>query len=171
MHWPPGSGPFNQFAGGGFSRCWVTCWHGPGLLGLRPPPLTVSGPSAHRERIIEIGRSPLYLFDLWKTPPIAILLKDSQAQSGTTPRHNQKCEHIIATRCKKEKRLTRVSLAKGVVGGGGSCVSGRRSDNGVARSTRGRAGGNQGARERTGVKARVGAGGRMSEEGNEGGKG
>ena len=84
------------------------------------------GPSAHRGRIMEIGRSPFYLFDLWKTPPIAILRKantsrrqDSQAQSGNTPRHNQQCDQSISTRFKKEKNQRRVSLAKGVVGGGG----------------------------------------------------
>ena len=59
--------------------------------------------------------------DLWTTPPIAILLRAhtsrrqySQAQSGNTPRHNQKSEYIIARRCKEEERSTRVSLAKGV---------------------------------------------------------
>ena len=109
LHWPRGSGPFYQFEGGGFSRCWVTCWHGPGLLGLRPPPLTVSGPPAHRERIIEIGRSPLYLFDLWKTPPIAILLNGSQAQSGTI-----RNAHILSPLDVKRKKNN-----QGVVGEGG----------------------------------------------------
>ena len=45
-------------------------------------------PSAHREWIIEIGPSPLYLFDLWKTPPIQYYSRQLQA-GARTPQHNQ----------------------------------------------------------------------------------
>ena len=131
LHSPRARAHSYQFAGGGITGCRVkTCCHGLGLLGLRSPP-------AHREQNHRIWSSPP------RVCPISGQLLPSQHYSGhtqaggNTPKHNQAIRPGTIRNpnisspddVKRKKDQPGCRWRKRFVGGGGSCVSGRRSDN------------------------------------------